>query len=96
MIRKRKGKANPAAGTAAVRGMQAKGRRNKGAAGYAQETEDAGREADAPITQYIFTFELIRQYPTVRSFIVKQPLKRSFKDTVDEFFGGNKKGVYRI
>ncbi len=58
---------------------------------------DGGANAqDAPITQYIFTFELIRQYPTVRSFIVKQPLKRSFKDTVSDLFGGNKKGVYRI
>lgn len=58
------------------------------------ETEGAGQEP--PITQYIFTFELIRQYPTVRSFIVKQPLKRSFRDAVSELFGGNKKGVYRI
>jgi hypothetical protein len=53
-------------------------------------------EPEAVPSQYIFTFELIRHYPTTRSFIVKQPLKRSFKDTVSELFGGNKKGVYRF
>jgi len=51
---------------------------------------------EATISQYFFTFELIKQYPTTRSFIVKQPLKRSFKDTFGELFGGNKKGVYRF
>jgi hypothetical protein len=48
------------------------------------------------MSQYVFTFELIRQYPTVRSFLVKQPLKRSFADTFSELLGGNKKGIYRL
>ncbi len=51
---------------------------------------------DGGISQYVFTFELIKQYPTVRAFIVKQPLKRSFNDTLAEFFGSNKKGAYRL
>ncbi|MFN7991758.1 MAG: hypothetical protein U0R44_06405 [Candidatus Micrarchaeia archaeon] len=42
-------------------------------------------------SEYIFAFELLRQYPNLRSFIIKQPLKKSFKDTVGELFGGKKK-----
>jgi len=93
MSRKKKRKADSKANPAAARG-QGTGSRKQEAGGYAQETETSAQET--PITQYIFTFELIRQYPTVRSFIVKQPLKHSFKDTVSELFGGNKKGIYRI
>jgi hypothetical protein len=92
MSRKRKKKAGASAASQS-RSNEA-GNRKQETANPAQEAEGAGQEA--PITQYIFTFELIRHYPTVRSFIVKQPLKRSFKDTVSELFGGNKKGVYRI
>ncbi|MEW6035745.1 MAG: hypothetical protein AB1529_03975 [Candidatus Micrarchaeota archaeon] len=55
---------------------------------------DAAEEPQ--MSQYIFTFELIRHYPTVRSFLVKQPLKRSFSDTFSELLGGNKKGIYRL
>ncbi len=58
------------------------------------DAQENGPEAEP--SQYFFTFEIIRHYPTTRSFIVKQPLKRSFKDTVSELFGGNKKGVYRF
>jgi hypothetical protein len=64
-------------------------------AGAPEQGQDAAGAGAAP-TQYIFTFELIRHYPTVRSFLVKQRLKRSFGDTVSEFFGGNKKGAYRV
>lgn len=70
-------------GGAKIPGMQAEG---------AQEAP--GQEA--VMSQYFFTFELIKQYPTTRSFIIKAPMKRSFKDTVGELFGGNKKGVYRF
>lgn len=62
----------------------------------AAQPAGGGTEPGAVPSTYIFTFELIRHYPTTRSFIVKQPLKRSFKDTVSELFGGNKKGVYRF
>ena len=58
--------------------------------------ESPGNGAEEQPTQYIFTFELIRQYPTIRSFIVKQQLKRSFGDTVSELIGGSKKGVYKF
>ena len=53
-------------------------------------------EQKKEMSQYFFTFELIRQYPTIRSFIVKGPLKRSFGDTISELFGGSKKGIYKI
>jgi len=56
-----------------------------------------GRKPEASrMSQYVFTFEFVRQYPTVRSFIVKGPLKRSFKDSIEELIGGSKKGTYRF
>lgn len=61
-----------------------------------ERREDAPKAEEALISQYVFTFELIRHYPTIRSFMVKQPLKRSFKDSMQELFGGTKKGVYRL
>jgi hypothetical protein len=76
-----------------------RGRRKKGRNAGSPPQSQASAETPAPeatISQYFFTFELIKQYPTTRSFIVKQPLKRSFKDTFGELFGGNKKGVYRF
>jgi hypothetical protein len=45
----------------------------------------------AEMSTYIFTFELMKQYPTVRSFIIKQPLRKSFRDTFSELLGGAKK-----
>ncbi|MDD5171831.1 MAG: hypothetical protein PHF60_02230 [Candidatus ainarchaeum sp.] len=42
------------------------------------------------MSQYFFTFEVLKQYPTVRSYIIKQPLRRSFKDTVAGLLGGSK------
>ena len=43
------------------------------------------------MSQYIFTFEVIKQYPTVRSYIIKQPLRRSFKDAFSELLGGGQR-----
>jgi len=40
---------------------------------------------------YIYAFEILHQYPTVRTFIVRGPLKRSFMDTVTEFLVGPQK-----
>jgi len=58
---------------------------------------EARQEEPGPSpSQYIFSFEMLRQYPTVRSFIVKGQLKKSFGDTVSELFGGSKKGVYKF
>lgn len=54
------------------------------------------KEKEQGISEYYFSFEIMKQYPHVRSFIVKQPLKRSFKDTVSELLGGSKKGAYRV
>jgi|WetSurMetagenome_2_1015567.scaffolds.fasta_scaffold80731_3 hypothetical protein len=91
---RRAGKKKAGASAASQKRSSGAGNRKQDGASMAAAAESAGQET--PITQYIFTFELIRHYPTVRSFIVKQPLKRSFKDTMSELFGGNKKGVYRI
>ncbi|MBU0591049.1 hypothetical protein KKF81_04265 [Candidatus Micrarchaeota archaeon] len=41
-----------------------------------------------PTIQYIFTFEMVRNYPTKRGFILKKPLKRPIKDVVFELFNG--------
>ncbi len=43
------------------------------------------------MSQYIFTFELLRQYPNVRTYMLKQPLQKSFKDQVSELLGGKKR-----
>jgi hypothetical protein len=79
--------------------MSRRKNRKKGRSAGPPPQPRAPAEAPAPeatISTYFFTFELIKQYPTTRSFIVKMPLKRSFKDTFGELFGGNKKGVYRF
>lgn len=53
--------------------------------------ESAGsKESGEPMSQYFFTFEIVRQYPTVRSYIIKQLLRRSFKDALSELIGGGK------
>lgn len=54
------------------------------------------RKKEGMISDYYFSFEIMKQYPHVRSFIVKQPLKRSFKDTLSELLGSSKKGAYRV
>jgi hypothetical protein len=59
-----------------------------------ETTKAATDEKSEKMSQYIFTFELLRSYPSIRSFIVKQPLKHSFNDTLAELFGGNKKSGY--
>lgn len=66
--------------------------------GAAADAVSKAQPVPAPesMSTYVFTFELTRQYPTVRSFMVKQPLKRSFFDNFSELLGGSKKGTYRI
>ncbi len=66
------------------------------AQGQAPGAKTARAEAAPVPSQYFFSFEMIRQYPTIRSFIVKGQLKKSFGDTVSELFGGSKKGVYKF
>lgn len=52
----------------------------------------AGRpDAGTYQADYIFAFEVVHQYPNLRSFIVKRPLKRSFMDSLTELFDGSKK-----
>ncbi len=43
------------------------------------------------VSQYIFAFEMLRQYPNVRAYIIKQPLQKSFKDQIGELLGGKKR-----
>lgn len=50
---------------------------------------EGGHQAE--MSQYIFTFELLRQYPNVRTYMLKQPLQKSFKDQVSELLGGKKR-----
>lgn len=42
----------------------------------------------AQIKEYFFAFEMVKQYPYTRSYIIKQPLKKSFKETLGELFVG--------
>lgn len=42
------------------------------------------------MSTYIFSFELTKQYPTVRSFIIKMPLKKSFSDSLADLLGKTK------
>jgi hypothetical protein len=40
---------------------------------------------------YIYVFEILHQYPSIRSFISKRPLKRSFMDSIMEMLVGTEK-----
>jgi hypothetical protein len=40
------------------------------------------------IKEYFFAFEILKKYPYTRSYILKAPLKKSFKDTISELFVG--------
>ncbi len=44
-----------------------------------------------PAREYIYSFELSRQFPNVRSFIFKKSLSKSMMDTFMELFGTTKK-----
>jgi hypothetical protein len=43
---------------------------------------------EVEIKEYFFAFEILKQYPYTRSYIVKAPMKKSFKDTISELFVG--------
>ena len=45
---------------------------------------DAARDVE-------YSFEFMRTYPAVRTFIFKKPLRRSMTESFMEFFGGAKK-----
>ncbi len=73
----------------------------KGKAAADQKRAKKGGRASLPVaagdghqdemSQYIFTFELLRQYPNVRTYIIKQQLQKSFKDQFAELLGGKKR-----
>jgi|GEM_PF-4632747 len=44
-----------------------------------------------PVREYIYSFELSRPFPNVRSFIFKKSLSKSMMDTFTELFGTSKK-----
>lgn len=47
------------------------------------------KKENVQMTEYIYTFEFIRHYPSSRSFILKKPLKSSMKATLAGLvFGG--------
>ncbi len=60
-------------------------------AGKPSSAQAAAGGSQTEMSQYIFTFELLRQYPNVRTYMLKQPLQKSFKDQVSELLGGKKR-----
>ena len=48
-------------------------------------------EPIVPVREYIYSFELSRPFPNVRSFIFKKSLSKSMADTFMELFGAPKK-----
>ena len=52
-----------------------------------QKQEERQPEPE-PIKEYFFAFEILKQYPYTRSYIIKAPMKKSFKDTISELFVG--------
>jgi hypothetical protein len=48
-------------------------------------------EPAEPKREYIYSFELMRQFSSVRSFIFKKQLTKSMADTFMELFGSSKK-----
>jgi hypothetical protein len=48
-------------------------------------------ELAPPAREYIYSFELSRPFPNVRTFIFKKPLSKSMADTFKELFGTSKK-----
>ncbi len=45
-------------------------------------------QEEVVIKEYFFAFEIIKKYPYSRSYVLKAPLKKSFKDTISELFVG--------
>ncbi|MBU0526860.1 hypothetical protein KKE92_00105 [Candidatus Micrarchaeota archaeon] len=45
-------------------------------------------QEEVVIKEYFFAFEIIKMYPYTRSYVLKAPLKKSFKDTISELFVG--------
>ncbi len=45
-------------------------------------------QEEVVIKEYFFAFEIIKKYPYTRSYVLKAPLKKSFKDTISELFVG--------
>lgn len=53
-----------------------------------REKKDSQETPEVEIKGYFFAFEILKQYPYTRSYIVKAPMKKSFKDTISELFVG--------
>lgn len=53
--------------------------------------QEKAPEGSEPKAGYIYAFEVVHQYPSQRSFIIKRPLKRSFMDSLNDLFDGSKK-----
>ena len=46
------------------------------------------RKDAVPDTTYFFAFEILKPYNYSRSYIIKEPLKKSFKESVGELLVG--------
>jgi hypothetical protein len=44
------------------------------------------KEERGVLSDYVFSFELIKQYPSLRSYIIKRQLKKSLNDSILELF----------
>ncbi|MBD3210643.1 hypothetical protein GF318_04655 [Candidatus Micrarchaeota archaeon] len=40
--------------------------------------------------EYVYSFELTKHYPSSRSYLLKKPLKKSFRDSAVELIFGKK------
>lgn len=59
--------------------------------GESRQTNEVTRNERTEIKDFIFTFEVLQQYPHVRSFIMKKPLKKHIGEAFMELFDGSKK-----
>jgi hypothetical protein len=50
----------------------------------------SGKRAKEEPAEYIYAFELLRHYPSTRSYIFKKPLKTSMGTAMMELFFGSK------
>lgn len=66
-------------------------RKKKAEQTASSETGNNGGQQDAhevEIKDYFFAFEILKQYSYNRSYIIKAPMKKSFKDAISELFVG--------
>ena len=56
-----------------------------------RKKKTAQKKEDAEMLEYVYSFELMRHYPSTRSYLMKNPLKPSLKGTFTELIFGKKR-----